>query len=374
MNEKEISEIRRRFRAEKTNISRICGCYVNEQREIVAQFNQSLSVLSEDETEKMLAILKKGLSGQIGKNLIDIEFTTQQVVNSPEHKLLMDLRSSCLEDEEATNTFYQQVISSVNIQGSYLILLACDKYDVFTYSQNDERDEESANVFHYIVCSVCPVKMTKPALSYVSYENQFHNLAASPIVGAPELGFMFPAFDDRTANIYNALYYTKDTKKNSDEFVNLLFCSQLPLPAQVQKETFCSILSDTVNDSHGFEVVQSVHEQLSTMIDEHKTSKEPEPLKLSKKQVTTMLHSCGVPKEKIEEFDRGYDTEFGQNTKLCPQNIVDVKQFELRTPDVTIKVNPDKSDLVSTQIINGTKYICIRADEHMQVNGVDIQI
>lgn len=374
MNEKEISEIRRRFRSDKSNISRIRGCYVNENKEIVSEFNQSLSIMSQDESEGMLAILKKTLSGTIGKNLIDIEFSTQQVIEAEEHKLLMNLKNSSLEDNNAVSEFYTRVIQSISFDSSYLILLSCDKYDVFSYSTDGNRDEDSSTVFTYILCSICPVKMTKPALSYFAYENTFHNISANSVVGSPELGFMFPAFDDRTANIYNALYYTRDVSQIHSKFVDNIFKSEIPMPAAIQKETFQTILSDSISEECNYEVVQAVHDQICEMIEEHKANKEEKPLMISKNTVKKVLQSCGVDETRVTAFEEKYDTAFGTDTEIRPQNIVDTKQFELRTADVTIKVNPERSDLIKTQIIDGTKYILIRADENVEVNGVNIHI
>ena len=119
MNEKEISEIRRRFRPDRSGISHIRGCYVNENREIVSQFDQSLGLMSQEESEKLLAILRRTLSGTLGKNLADITFSTQQVVDSEEHRLLMALRGSSLADEEAVQALFQRVISSLTLEGNY---------------------------------------------------------------------------------------------------------------------------------------------------------------------------------------------------------------------------------------------------------------
>ncbi|MEG1886947.1 MAG: DUF4317 domain-containing protein [Oscillospiraceae bacterium] len=374
MNEKEISEIRRRFREDKSNISRIRGCYVNEKGEIISEFNESLGLMSQAESEEILAVLKKTLSGAVGKNLIDIEFSNEQVLAGAEHKSLMAMRNSSLEDDNAISEFYSRVIESVNLKGNYLILLSCDKYDTFAYSKDGKKSEDSSSIFSYILCSICPVKMTKPALSYYAHENAFHNIAANSVVGAPELGFMFPTFDDRTANIYNALYYSHNISENHQEFVDAVFKSELPMPATVQKETFQSILSDAVSEECNYDVVQTVHEQICEMIEEHKANKEEEPLRISKKTVKDMLNSCGVDESKLEAFEENYDVKFGADTKICPQNIVDIKQFEVCTSDVTIKVNSQRSDLVETRVIDGTKYIMIRADESVTVNGVNIHI
>lgn len=374
MNEKEIAEIRRRFRPDKSNITHIRGCYVNGQREIVSQFNQSLAIMSQEESEKILAILKRTLSGTLSKNLIDISFATSQVVDSDEHKLLMALKNSSLKDEEAIQAFFQRVIQNLAIEGNYLILLAHDNYDVPYRSKDGEKLEDaSSEVFSYVLCSICPVKMTKPALSYYVYENMFHNLKEDWIVAPPELGFMFPAFDDRSSNIYNALYYSRDTAENHEEFVDAVFKSEIPPPAAVQKETFQSILSETLADECNYDVVQTVHGQLAELIEEHKANKVEEPLAISKNTVRNMLETCGVSEPYVEAFNAKYDAAFGADTDISPRNLIDGK-FEVSTPDVTIHVNPECSDLVETRVIDGTKYILIRADGGVEVNGVHIHI
>lgn len=375
MNEKEVAEIRRRFRPEKSNINFIRGCYVNDKREIVSEFRQSLALTPQEESEKILAVLKRTLSGALGKNLIDIEFATQQVVDSEEHGLLMELRNSSLNNEEAIQAIFQRVVQSLSLEGHYVILLAHDTYDVpYRSKDGDEQGEASSEVFSYFLCSVCPVKMTKPALSYYVNENMFHNRKEDWIVSAPELGFLFPAFEDRSANIYSALYYTRDTAENHPEFVDAVFKTEIPMPAAEQKETFQAVLGDTLAEDCSYDVVQTVHEQLCGMIEEHKANKEAEPLVVSKNTVKRVLESCGVSEDRVAAFDEKYDTAFGENVGISPRNIVDSKQFEVCTPDVTIRVNPERGDLVETRVIDGVKYILIRADEGVEVNGVPIHI
>jgi hypothetical protein len=375
MNEKEVSEIRRRFKQGKSNITHIRGCFVNDQREIVSEFDQSLISMSQDESDKFLAIIKRTLSGTLDKNLIDISFATQQVVDGEEHKLLMELRNSSLKDDNIVQTFFHRIIESIAIEGDYLILLTHDIYDIPYRSKDGERqDDASSEVFSYILCSICPIKVTEPALSYFVYENAFHNCKTDWLVSAPELGFMFPAFDDRSANIYDALYYTRDIKENHKEFVDAVFKTEIPMPAAEQKEIFQSMLGDALADDCNYEVAQSIHGQLCGMIEEHKANKEEEPLTISKGTVKSVLKSCGVADAKMETFDEKYDNEFGADVELSPRNIVDTKKFEVRTPDVTISVSPEHSDLIETRVINGAKYILIRADAGVEVNGVSIHI
>ena len=218
------------------------------------------------------------------------------------------------------------------------------------------------------------MKLTKDALSYYIQENQFRSVEADWVVAAPEVGFLFPAFDDRATNLYNALYYTRDISQSHPDFVDALFKSQVPMPAAVQKETFQSILGDTLEEECRYEVVQAVHDELCGMIAAHKESKEEDPLVISKVTVKQVLHECGVSPDHVERFEEQYDRQFGPEADLPPRNIVDEKQLEVKTPDVTIKVSPERSDLVETRVIDGRRYILIRAEEGVEVNGVQIHI
>ena len=375
MNEKEIAELRRRFRADHSNITAVRGCYVNEKREVVAEFRQSMTMCSREESEQILALLKKSLSGTLGKNLAEIEFETQQVVSGEEHALLMALRKSGLDDDDAVHEFFRRTIEATNMEGNYLILLAHDNYDV-PYRSNDGESEgrDSEEVFSYIVCSLCPIKLTKPQLGFHVDENRFCNIAADWVVSAPELGFLFPAFDDRATNIYSALYYTKDLAENHGEFVDAIFKCPVPMPAAAQRESFGAVLSESVAEDCSFDVVHAVHEQMSGMIADHRENRDIEPLKLSKTQVKELLETCGVADERVSRFEERYDETFGEDTTLSPAALVGAKQLELTTPDVVIRVNPERADLVKTEVIDGRRYILIRADEGVELNGVPIAI
>lgn len=374
MNEKEVAEIRRRFNPQKTNIIGVHGCYVNENREIVAEFNQPLAALTQDETESMLALLKKLLSGGLDRNLIDIEFSNEQVLGGEEHKRLLKLRDSALCDEPELKALFSDIIETVRVEGAYLILAAADSYDVFTYREDGKKDEDSTELFKYFLCGVFPVKMTKPQLSFAAFDNTFKNIVANSVITAPLLGFMFPAFDDRAANIYNTLFYTKDSAANNSEIIDRLFKAEPPMPAAEQRETFNSLLNGVTNDENNLEIIKNIQDEIGGMITEHKESREREPLAVSRDDICDILRSADMSDEKIETFKAGFDESFGEKARLNPQNLVETKRLEFTGADISIKINPERSELVETRVIDGVKYILIRADEEIEVNGVPINI
>ena len=343
--------------------------------EIISTFRKSTATMSENEAEKYFSLLKRSLSGSLGKNLIDITFKTSQVASSPEHSLLMDLRKTELKDESFLDALYRKIVENMSLDTAYLILLGCDNYDVpFKSKDGDTQVDNSGETYRYLLCAVCPVKQTKPTLHYVPEEKSFHDGGITNVVAAPELGFLFPAFDDRASNIYNALYYTHSPKDSHEDFVTAIFNAPVPKPAQEQKQSFQALLTTSLEDDCSLEVVQAVHDELRQRLELHKESKVPEPLLVGKDDVKDALASCGIDEKKLAKFSVDYDSAFGFEAALHPKNIIDEKRMEIKTPDVSIKVAADRSDLIETRIIGGVKYILICADENVEVNGVSINI
>ena len=376
MNDKEIGEIRRHLRRDRSNITKIYGCFVNDNREIITEFSQSTGMMPENEGDKYFALFKRVLSGSVGKNLIDLSFKTAQVAQgAPEHKLLMDLRECKLSDDELLHGFFQKIIDTVALEGNYLILIGCDSYDVPFKGKDDISDaDKSEEVYTYLICAICPVKQTKANLHYVPEEKLFHDGAMNQPVSAPVLGFLFPAFDNRSTNIYNALYYTHDIKVSQDALIEALFNTPVPMPAAEQKKCFEALLTTALGEDCNLDVVQTVHDRLCERIELHKEAKVAEPLLIAKADVKETLASCGVSEEHLAKWSVDYDETFGFEADLHPKNIIDTKRFEVKTPDVSIKVDPTRSDLIETRTIGGVKYIMICADENVEVNGVSIHI
>ena len=375
MNQEELSELRRRWRLDKNAVSRIYGCFVNSAKEIVAEVNESFGLLPQEEAEKYLSLLKKSMSGTMGKNLIDIEFTTQQVMDSEQHRLLMQLRTSGLRDDQARKKFYETVMASLDLDHSnYLILLAHDAYDVPHHGKDGEVQEATSEaVFSYIVCAICPVKEGKVELNYFPGDNEFH-CTAGRTVAQPELGFLFPAFDDRAANLYNALFYSRKADDLHHEFLDAVFHTKPPMSAPEQKAAFQNALVDSLGDTCSLDVVQAIHEQLSAQIAEHKERKDPEPLTVSIGSIGAILADCGVRENQIVDFRQECKEQFGEDAVLNPGNLIDAKKIEIKTPQVSISIDPEYSYLVETRRINGRKYLLIPLEDGVEFNGLAVDV
>ncbi len=377
MNQKELGELRRRLRPEKCAVKCIYGCYVNTKKEIISYLDESLGRMSGQEAEKYLGLLKKALSGTLGKHLIDVVFSTGQVMDSDEYRLLSALRESELKSGEIREEFYRKVIDSLDMgDTNYVILLAYDAYDVPVRSRDaGERPEgESDSVYRFILCCVCPVKDGKMELGYFAGENEFHSCAPEQIVAAPELGFLFPAFDNRAANIYNVLFYTRSPGDLHQDFLDAVFHTEPPMSAGEQREAFESALTEALEGACSLEVVQALHEQLRERVEAHREEKDPEPLAVSTAEISEILERQGVSSGQTEAFRRSCADRFGENAALNPENLIDCRRFQITAGEATVSVDPASSYLVETRVIDGVKYLLIPAGSDVAVNGLPVEV
>ena len=372
MTNKEIGELRRRMKPDRTNLTAVYGCYVASSGEVLSTFREPFGLMTEEDREKYLAIFRRALSGTPDKNLLDLSFTTKQVADSDEHRLLMRLRETALDDEEARQKLFQTIIGAVSFEENFLILLAHERYDVPFKTKDGAKLDDGSEVFSYFVCAVCPVKPGRELLSYIAEEKTFHNRSAGWAAGMPEAGFLFPAFDGRRTNLYNCLFYTHSSGADNQPLIDALFHVQPPMPADEQRDTFSGVLRNALDDECSLAVVQQVRQEIKDRIDAWQEAKSDDPLVVSGDELKDVLESCGVSEDKRMQFGAQFDESFGGGAMLNPRNLIDVKKCVVKTPDVSITVNPERPDLIETRTLGGVRYILIKADEGVELNGIDL--
>ena len=371
MIKQEVNELKRLYTPSNCSITRICGCYVDGEKNRKTEFKEAFLSLPEEEIFKYFELLSKTLSGTLGKNLLNLDFPLSSEEAGGTQEFLLKLRDSKLKDEELLSQFYDRIISSYEYVGNYLILIIHDAYDVPGKTTDGlTMEDASDSVFEYVLCCICPVNLSKPGLSYDAAANEFHNRIRDWVVEMPECGFLFPSFNDRASDIHSTLYYSKNPEEPHQEFVTDILGCSLPLTAGSQKETFQTLIEETLGEDADYEVVKSIHENLTEMIEEHKEI--PEPLTLDKKQVKTLFEKSGVEEEKLETFDQLYDAAAGETTSLLVNNVANTRSFEVKTPDVVIKVNPERADLVTAMTVEGKRCLVIELSDQVEVNGIKV--
>ena len=300
MTRKDLAALRRRFAPDKNDISIIRGCFVNEKREIVSTFSKSPVSLPESEAEHYLSAFKKTLGGAAGRNQFSIPVHT----DDPAGRLLRQLQTSELTDETSIEQLYKAIIDGLEIEGRYLILALHDAYSV-PYRKADEHTDTpdfSDQIFNYIMVSICPVKLTKPLLTFFRDDRDFHTVESDLAVGGLALGFMYPAFEDGGADVNSALYYTKDAADLHADFIDAIFQAAAPESGADQREAFYGVLADTLEDGITFDVVQGLHENLTAQLADRKPS--AAPLEVSRGEIAGLL---GASEKEKKAFDAPYE-------------------------------------------------------------------
>ena len=374
MNKKEISEIKKQFSPANCAITRICGCYVDGEKNKKTELKEAFLSLPEDDAFKYFTIFKKTLSGTVGRNLVNLDFPLEEEHEGGHQEVLLKLRNSKLKDDALVEEFYNRIIDTFPFGENYYIILIHVAYDVpGKATDGTEMYDASDNVFEYLLCSLCPVHLSKPGLGYNETKNCIENRIQDWIVDQPMKGFLFPAFNDRYTDIHSMLYYTKNATDLQEDFLKNMFgCTRIPLDADSQKETFNCLIADTLGTDCDYSVVKNIHEILNEKIEEFKDS--PEPLELGKQDVRRLFEDSGVPDSRMEDFDQCYDEEVGEQTTFLATNIASSRKFNIETPDVVVKVNPEAADLVETRIIDGRQCLVIAINEHVEVNGISIAV
>ena len=372
MNKKEVAEIKKRFTKTKCSFTRLCGCYVDAEKQKRLTLKEAFLSLPEEEMFKYIDIFRKTLSGSIGKTMLNMEFPMEQETKEDgTQRFLMKLLESKLTDDDLLNEFYDKIISVYNYPENYFIIVTHDAYDIPKITSDGvENFDASEYVYDYILCCICPVKLTKPGLCYNAETNHIQDRIRDWVVEAPQSGFLFPAFNDRNMDIHNLLYYSKKSDELDAVITEEVLGCQLPLPAKSQKETFNNILEESLGLDCDYEVVKTIHENLNQMLAE--TSEEPEPLALAKEDMSHLLMKSGVEEKEIETFETRFDETVGEDQCLMAANISSPKKFEVATPDVKVTVNPQRTDLVETKIIDGVPYLMIEINDLVEVNGIQV--
>ena len=383
MIKKEINEIKSLFDTlQECGILKLAGCYVNGEKEKVKTFSESFYNLPEEEMYKYLEIFRRTLAGTPGKNLLDMSFMSSEETQDRGKGLLNALKKSELKDDSLLEKFYDKVIENYNYVGNYLILLIHQAYDVPGMTTDGiEMDDASDEVYNYILCSICPMKLTKPGLGFDDDLGEIHTMRQIFAVELPDNGFLFPAFNDRSSDDDAILFSSRKTDLMQDAFLENVLDVTATLPAKQQKEGFTELVSDVLGEESSFETVLSIQENLKEAVEDKKIEAAGETVYFDKETVRDVFEKSGVSNEKLETFDKKFDEQFDvQKTgerqveaKLFADNVAPVRSFEVRNKSMVLRINSKHTDIIDTKVVDGKKCLVIELTEDMTVNGIPVE-
>lgn len=324
----DVQELRRRLKKTECTFGRLCGCYVNSGKQVVTKFTDQFSELEEDEYYKYLEIAKKTFSGTLGANLLELEFERSD--RGIEHqKYLLTLKGSRLANEELLDRLYEQVIEGYGYPGNYLILVYHDVYDVPSKATSGEEQDESTEIYEYLVCAVCPVELAKPALGYKEEENRIGARERDWVVGLPDLGFVYPAFANRGSDVNAVMYYVKTGRPSHPEFIeNVLGCVAQRTAAE-DKLAFKNIVHDAFgeDEEQADAAFFQMQKTISAMVAEREEDESLPPVELTAEAFSDLAAEAEVPENVREQLGKSYEQVFGEQPPQA-HNVLDTRLVE----------------------------------------------
>jgi len=404
---RDVQELRKRMKKKDCTFEMMCGCYVNSSKQVVTKFNVSFSDLEEDEYFKYLEIAQKTLSGSLGSNLLELSFAQDDKAEE-QKEFLIELKQSRLNNEELLDKFYEQIIAEYTNPGNYLILLYHDIYDIPVKAKDGARLDESEETYEYLICSLCPVDLSKPVLGYRESENRIGACERDWVVSLPELGFVYPAFINRSSDINAVMYYVKTGKSSHPEFVeNILGCVPQRTAAE-EKQVFQDIVTGAFgeDDEQAETAFLLLQNTIGGIVEELKEDETLPPVNLTSEVVFDLASDADIPEEIRENIVETCAEVFGENqptvttvfdaklaekgaqranTLRLERKIEDLSQQlaeieetgtnadnqpnEADTPpwernnNIILNIPEDKANLVRTEKINDQRYLLIPLDE-----------
>lgn len=407
MQKKDILELKRRFKKDACTFTKMRGCYVDSQKNIILHINETFLNLEEEEFYKYLEIAKKALSGTIGNNLLELSFLKDEA-GTEAQKFFLALRDSGLKGDGLLDLLYERIIREYEYAGNYLILLFHDAYDVITKTTDNNKLDESEEVYEYILCAICPVELTKAGLGYHKDKNIIAPRIRDWVVSVPETGFLFPAFSDRSSDVNAMGYFVKDAKKAQPDFMKEALGCEPKRTATEEKKTFHGILKEVISAEveDPANLILDIQQDLSDMVDEHKNIFENEPVLLTAPAIREAMAYKGLSEDVIAKVEEICQEEFGDAPPLA-ENLIDNKALNTRAAakkaevlalevealkqqleekadaipteapekEIILQVSPEKLPVIKTEIVNGKKCIIIplEEDEHAIINGSDLE-
>ena len=407
MNKKDVMELKKRFKKESCSIDRLAGCYVDANKNKAIKFNESFLNMDDEEFYKYLEIAKKTLTGTLGNNILELDFPLEEEATGGKQHFLYALRNDGLSSDDLLDRLYDLIIDSYNYVGNYLILVFHDTYDIITKTSDNMKLDESEEVYEYLLVSICPVVLSKAGLGVREDENRIGARIRDWIVGVPDLGFLFPAFDNRSADIHKVDYFIRDAKDSHSEVISDVLGCAPRMTATEQRNTFSAIVKRAfANDTeNGEEALINIQESFNARINtgEELTESEINSIILTPETMDEILVENNIEGEKARVIKEVTLDEFME--ELPPvSNLIDskalatnekerekkelvkevaslknkVSELEEATSssesgDVSIFVYPERADEIHTEIIDDKKYILIPVDDNssVKVNGVD---
>ena len=357
------------------------GCYVNEQKERIADLKDSFHSLQDEEQFKYCEIFKKAVSGKVGRTLFNMEFPLKEEKEGGHQPELYRLLKSGLKDWDLLEEFFTRIINTYRTSEKYLILLAHGVYDIpGRTSDGIGMHDASTDVYEFIELSICPVKLLRDGLCFDMEEKTFFSRSGDWAVQKPEVGMLYPAFNERNTDIHAALWYAKNDECRHEELTEELLGFAPPRGQASERNLFREVIEVTLGGEYDYDSVVKINDAVNQMVEEGKD--DGGTVMLDKHDIRRILYDCAEDAEESPErvektlgrFDEAYDRLIGdEEPRLLAENVAEPKKLSIRTDSLKLDVLTEAAELIETRVIDGREFFLIPVTEDVTVNGIRLR-
>lgn len=310
---KDLAELKKRITIDDSTFTQVHGCYIDSDKNIITKFSKSFATMEDDETFKYLEIVKKVLSGKYGNAVLNLPITDD---NSK--KSLKAIVNSGLKQDSITDTFYQQIIDSYDYNGNYIILLFHDSYDIITRTRDNSALDESEEVFEYILCAICPVSLSTPGLSYYKNNNEISTRIRDWVVGTPDTGFVYPAFENRTSDEDSLLFYNRKPALPHIELAQIAFGCGCKMTSAQKKNRFNDIIHSSLGEyQDNLPTYKALTDHLLEDIEYQKDNNES--LEIKKDTIKYLFNGGTIADQDIKDIEDVFEESFDSDTVMLSE-------------------------------------------------------
>ena len=369
-----IKEVKKVLDKKNLRIGRIRTYYVDDQKQILSKKTTYLESVEDEEKFKYIDIFKTVLSGKFGKNLYNAEYSTEAEMdaeNHPEHEMLMNMKTTQLEDETWTDKYVTRIINNYSNPGRYLILLGCGVYDVPQKASDGAVLEDSFDVYQFMLTAICPVELAREGLCYDEKSDEFKVYMKDWSVQKPETGMLFPAFNDRHEDIHSTLIYTKNMNERHDEFAEKIMGVVLNKTEDEYKGIYQRLIEETFENDCNYETVTAVTDTLNSWADD--AAARHTEFVLDRNTLERAMQDNGADDDAIERFNQVFDEVMEDDKYIPADSVLDANNVKVKSDDMQLNIKNSSAEMFSTKVIEGHEYLLVPITNNLTVNGVSVR-
>ena len=363
MNKKDQSELKKRISDDSglVTINNVVKAVVREKK-LICQEHGSYIAKPQGEADSILDMLKKVISGKLGKTLNEYEFPNSAYETDKDHiqPLLLETVETKLNDPDVIDRLLKAICDKVQYVGTYAVLIAGCEYEVYSKETDDTED------FNFLIAAICPINVRIDGLIF---DNQSKAIikkqSFDSILDVPTDGFMFPCFTDRESDVNHVVYYCKSAAKPNVSVIEDLLECEYKLSADKQYTAFWGMTAKLADNDLKYDMIADINSQLAKIA-------ERDPAKIGSVDYYEMhriLEQAGLSEEQLEPLNEMYKENMGRQA-FAASNICE-KKVSVKAENVMVSIDCKSAGKLHTKNVSGKRYLMVDLDgTEIVVNGI----